>query len=202
MELPSLQSLKEFAHFFIIYFISREKLNSEKEKSREGDHERDSSSEFEGEEMSSEREDEREATNKTDLKRKLDEDESDEVREFAIRENDSKKDISQEHEDRERSRERSPDRSYEKKGNDQTPLKNGCCRACMRAWSKSGRACPCQVPASVRRFPLPPEGCKYFFTFAFIFSFLCSRICHCHGCNPSDLRGEILPYELISPLPF
>jgi hypothetical protein len=49
--------------------------------------------------------------------------------------------------------------------------KNGCCRKCMKAFSKSGKSCLCQVPKEVRKTRLPTEGCK---------------ICSCTGCNPRD----------------
>jgi hypothetical protein len=56
-------------------------------------------------------------------------------------------------------------------------LEHGCCQQCMRAFSSNGKSCPCQVPTSVRRFPLPSSGC---------------RICGCGGCSPMD-RGEFPP---------
>ena len=43
----------------------------------------------------------------------------------------------------------------------------------MKAFSKQGKACLCQVPRSQRRTQLPSHGCKY---------------CSCHGCNPIDMR--------------
>ncbi len=49
--------------------------------------------------------------------------------------------------------------------------KNGCCRKCMKAFSKTGKSCLCQVPKEVRKTKLPLEGCK---------------ICGCTGCNPRD----------------
>jgi hypothetical protein len=49
--------------------------------------------------------------------------------------------------------------------------KNGCCRKCMKAFSKTGKSCLCQVPKEVRKTKLPLEGCK---------------ICSCKGCNPRD----------------
>lgn len=52
-------------------------------------------------------------------------------------------------------------------------IKNGCCRACMRAFSKNGKACLCQVPIRERKFQLPDKGCNY---------------CGCKGCNPIDVR--------------
>jgi len=47
-------------------------------------------------------------------------------------------------------------------------MKNGCCRHCMRAFSKSGKSCLCQVPRSERKYTLPEIGCN---------------ICGCHGKN-------------------
>jgi hypothetical protein len=41
----------------------------------------------------------------------------------------------------------------------------------MKAFSKSGKSCLCQVPKEVRKTALPEEGCK---------------ICFCTGCNPQD----------------
>jgi hypothetical protein len=41
----------------------------------------------------------------------------------------------------------------------------------MKAFSKSGKSCLCQVPKEVRKTSLPLEGCK---------------ICSCTGCNPRD----------------
>jgi len=40
-------------------------------------------------------------------------------------------------------------------------MRNGCCKECMKAFSGSGKACICQVPASVRRRKLPDSGCIY-----------------------------------------
>jgi len=40
-------------------------------------------------------------------------------------------------------------------------MRNGCCKECMKAFSGSGKACICQVPASVRRKKLPDTGCIY-----------------------------------------
>jgi len=51
-------------------------------------------------------------------------------------------------------------------------IKNGCCMECMKAFSKSGKSCLCQVPKNQRRAVLPPTGCKY---------------CNCKGCNPADV---------------
>jgi len=54
-------------------------------------------------------------------------------------------------------------------------MKNGCCRECMRAFSKSGKSCLCQVPKMERNYTLPEKGCHF---------------CECHGCNPIDVRRE------------
>ncbi len=43
---------------------------------------------------------------------------------------------------------------------------NGCCKKCMKAFSKTGRSCLCQVPHRDRKNALPPSGCI---------------ICGCHG---------------------
>jgi len=53
--------------------------------------------------------------------------------------------------------------------------KNGCCVQCMKAFSKSGKSCLCQVPKNQRRTALPPSGCKY---------------CNCKGCNPADVMKQ------------
>jgi hypothetical protein len=53
--------------------------------------------------------------------------------------------------------------------------RNGCCRKCMKAFSKTNKACLCQVPRVVRKNELPALGCKY---------------CGCGGCNPEDKKGE------------
>jgi len=45
-------------------------------------------------------------------------------------------------------------------------MKNGCCRDCMRAFSKNGKSCLCQVPKMERNYTLPEKGC---------------HICECHG---------------------
>ena len=52
-------------------------------------------------------------------------------------------------------------------------MKNGCCRNCMKAFSKNGKSCLCQVPRRERKFILPENGCNY---------------CGCHGCNPIDMK--------------
>jgi hypothetical protein len=62
-------------------------------------------------------------------------------------------------------------------------MKNGCCRDCMRAFSKTGKSCLCQVPKYERKYTLPEKGCNF---------------CGCHGnelnliigCNPVDVRRE------------
>ena len=52
-------------------------------------------------------------------------------------------------------------------------MRNGCCRNCMKAFSKNGKSCLCQVPKKERKFHLPEKGCNY---------------CGCKGCNPSDVK--------------
>ena len=52
-------------------------------------------------------------------------------------------------------------------------MKNGCCRDCMKAFSKNGKSCLCQVPRKERKYHLPENGCNY---------------CGCKGCNPIDVR--------------
>lgn len=54
-------------------------------------------------------------------------------------------------------------------------MKNGCCRDCMRAFSKTGKSCLCQVPRMERKYTLPEKGCHF---------------CKCRGCNPVDVRKE------------
>lgn len=54
-------------------------------------------------------------------------------------------------------------------------IKNGCCRDCMKAFSKSGKSCLCQVPKHERKYILPDKGCNF---------------CGCKGCNPLDIRKE------------
>ena len=54
-------------------------------------------------------------------------------------------------------------------------MKNGCCRDCMKAFSKSGKSCLCQVPKQQRRAFLPLNGCKF---------------CGCTGCNRADQIKE------------
>jgi hypothetical protein len=46
----------------------------------------------------------------------------------------------------------------------------------MKAFSKSGKSCLCQVPKEVRQTKLPTEGCK---------------ICSCKGCNPRDFSESM-----------
>lgn len=60
-------------------------------------------------------------------------------------------------------------------GNNKLIMKNGCCRECMKAFSKTGKSCLCQVPRMQRRATLPINGCK---------------ICTCKGCNPIDIRRD------------
>ncbi|KAM3134873.1 hypothetical protein pb186bvf_013042 [Paramecium bursaria] len=58
---------------------------------------------------------------------------------------------------------------------------NGCCKKCMKAFSKKGKeakSCLCQVPRAVRKKPLPAHGCQY---------------CGCHGCNPEDRKKALSP---------
>ena len=57
--------------------------------------------------------------------------------------------------------------------NNKFVMKNGCCRNCMKAFSKTGKSCLCQVPHKERKFQLPENGCIY---------------CGCKGCNPIDVR--------------
>ena len=45
----------------------------------------------------------------------------------------------------------------------------------MKAFSKSGKSCICQVPDDVRKTKLAIGGCK---------------ICGCTGCNPEDKKIE------------
>jgi len=58
-----------------------------------------------------------------------------------------------------------------KEKEDLEEMRNGCCKECMKAFSSKGKACICQVPASVRRRKLPDGGCLF---------------CGCAGCNPED----------------
>jgi hypothetical protein len=71
------------------------------------------------------------------------------------------------------SRSRSPRSShkekYEKRNETEEKkfvMKNGCCRDCMRAFSKTGKSCLCQVPKFERKYTLSEKGCNY---------------CCCHG---------------------
>lgn len=74
---------------------------------------------------------------------------------------------------RSRSRSRSPsNKSYRSRD---FIMKNGCCKECMRAFSKTGKSCLCQVPKNERKYILPEKGCNY---------------CGCHGCNPVDVRRD------------
>jgi hypothetical protein len=52
-------------------------------------------------------------------------------------------------------------------------MKNGCCRDCMKAFSKTGKSCLCQVPQRERKFHLSENGCNF---------------CGCKGCNPIDVK--------------
>ena len=52
-------------------------------------------------------------------------------------------------------------------------MKNGCCRDCMKAFSKNGKSCLCQVPRKERKFHLSENGCNF---------------CGCKGCNPIDVK--------------
>ena len=66
--------------------------------------------------------------------------------------------------------------SNSKKGNNSNKkfvMKNGCCRDCMKAFSKNGKSCLCQVPKKERKFHLSENGCNY---------------CGCKGCNPLDIK--------------
>ena len=54
-------------------------------------------------------------------------------------------------------------------------IKNGCCRECMRAFSKTGKSCLCQVPKKERKYALQDKGCNF---------------CGCNGCNPIDVKKE------------
>jgi len=60
-------------------------------------------------------------------------------------------------------------------GGNKLIMKNGCCRECMKAFSKTGKSCLCQVPRMQRRATLPINGCKF---------------CGCKGCNPIDIRRD------------
>jgi hypothetical protein len=71
---------------------------------------------------------------------------------------------------RSRSRSRENSERYDRSNEDDKRfiMKNGCCRDCMRAFSKSGKSCLCQVPKYERKFTLPDKGCNF---------------CGCHGIN-------------------
>ncbi|CAI2378520.1 unnamed protein product [Moneuplotes crassus] len=56
-------------------------------------------------------------------------------------------------------------------------LRNGCCKKCMKAFSRSRRSCLCQVPKDDRRSHLPSSGCKF---------------CGCNGCNPLDKNIQLI----------
>eukprot|EP01103_Thecamoeba_quadrilineata_P018011 TRINITY_DN663_c0_g1_i3.p1 TRINITY_DN663_c0_g1~~TRINITY_DN663_c0_g1_i3.p1 ORF type:complete len:508 (+),score=81.14 TRINITY_DN663_c0_g1_i3:112-1524(+) len=68
---------------------------------------------------------------------------------------------------------RSDDRS-------EAPLKNGCCKPCMKAFSDNSKACICQVPSYVRKAVLPPAGCS---------------VCKCKGCHPNDIIARKRKYS-------
>lgn len=53
---------------------------------------------------------------------------------------------------------------------DDEPLKNGCCRPCMKAFSETKKACLCQVPVGVRKGHLPEAGCKVIIFFLHSYS--------------------------------
>lgn len=52
-------------------------------------------------------------------------------------------------------------------------MKKGCCISCMKAFSKNGKSCLCQVPRRERKFILPETWYNY---------------CRCHGCHPPDMK--------------
>ena len=70
---------------------------------------------------------------------------------------------------------RNNNRNYKSnnKNNNNFVMKNGCCRDCMKAFSKNGKSCLCQVPRKERKYQLPENGCNY---------------CRCKGCNPIDVK--------------
>lgn len=45
----------------------------------------------------------------------------------------------------------------------------------MKAFSKTGKSCLCQVPKKERRYTLPDKGCPH---------------CGCKGCNPLDVQRD------------
>eukprot|EP01112_Ceratiomyxa_fruticulosa_P020903 TRINITY_DN7246_c0_g1_i1.p1 TRINITY_DN7246_c0_g1~~TRINITY_DN7246_c0_g1_i1.p1 ORF type:complete len:345 (-),score=23.56 TRINITY_DN7246_c0_g1_i1:555-1589(-) len=61
------------------------------------------------------------------------------------------------------------------------PLKNGCCKNCMKAFNDSKRACLCQVPINVRIGVLPETGC---------------RLCGCFGCHPDEINMRRRPFRM------
>ena len=93
----------------------------------------------------------------------------------------SDSDSSSEQKRRERSRSNSDNQKYSRMKPEQSEdrsfvIKNGCCKDCMRAFSKSGKSCLCQVPKFERKYTLPEKGCNF---------------CGCRGCNPADVRKEV-----------
>ena len=70
-------------------------------------------------------------------------------------------------------RQRNTANNHNSNTNNSFIMKNGCCRSCMKAFSKNGKSCLCQVPRRERKFILPETGCNY---------------CGCHGCNPIDMK--------------
>ncbi len=66
---------------------------------------------------------------------------------------------------REVKEERNEMRSKDKRDRNDTDIefiiKNGCCRECMRAFSKTGKSCLCQVPKFERKYTLPDKGCNF-----------------------------------------
>lgn len=87
-------------------------------------------------------------------------------REREMRYEETAKDRDREKDQRVREKEaRSRDRASPTNG-EEVPLKNGCCRPCMKAFSEHKRACLCQVPVDVRMGHLPEAGCKVLLTLA------------------------------------
>lgn len=110
-----------------------------------------------------------------------------EPRDREARYDDSAKDRDREKDQRVREKEaRSRDRASPSANGEEVPLKNGCCRPCMKAFSDHKRACLCQVPVDVRMGHLPEAGCK---------------ICGCHGCHPEEksVRRSAYPPSHINP---
>jgi hypothetical protein len=64
---------------------------------------------------------------------------------------------------REDKQDRNEFRSKDKRDRDDMEfiIKNGCCRECMRAFSKTGKSCLCQVPKFERKYTLPDKGCNF-----------------------------------------